>query len=158
MQIITILVFSILTLFTARQKEKTEKIDTSYNVNNYKQIRIHNFRGNVNIKAYSGNLLQISGSRLITSKTDSGLEEGLSKVELDTTIIDGEFIVFINAPDKHFKIDKEGNSHYESDEWNNWDKHKIKEPDYTFEYTLEIKIPADKVLYAATHWKDINVV
>ena len=138
-------------------QEVSDNFNMSFNVANISDIRIHNFKGDVTVKGTSGSKFELKVKRILKSKSRAKLKAAQSEVYLDTTIIDGEFIVFVNAPDKHFKMDDDGNSYYNGNDWNNWSKDDIKDYGVEYEFIIEATVPASSNLYAATHHKDVNV-
>jgi hypothetical protein len=157
MKIIAFISILCLGIFPSQDKKRSENQEITFNVQNFDKVRIHNYRGDVKIQASTGSTMQIDIVKNVWGKTDNSINKGFEEVKLDSTIVDGEFIIFINTPYKHFKIDNNGNSYYQSEDWENWNKKKIKEPEYKFEFQMTIKLPADKMLYAATHWEDMEV-
>lgn len=138
-------------------QKDTESFKMNYNVANYDNIRIHNFKGDVTVNAKTGNQFELKVQRILKSKSNSKLNAAKTEVYVDTTVVDGEFIVFMVAPDKHFKMDENGNSYYNGQDWNNWSKNKIKDYGVEYEFIIDATIPPSKNLYAATHHKDVTV-
>ncbi len=141
----------------ANAQKVTEKLNYNYNVSAYKDIRIHNFDGDVTIKATRGNELALKVTKITRSKSQRKLEAAREEVYLDTTVIDGEFIVFMVAPNRFFKMDDEGNSFYKGDSWDNWQKSSIQDYGVKYEFIIEATVPADKNIWAATHYDDVLV-
>lgn len=137
------------------QTDKTS-YDLNYNVSQFQKLRIHNFEGNVTVKATSGNELKLSVTKILTSNSRKDLEKGKTEISLDTTVIDGEFIVFVNAPNRFFEIDEEGNSYYNGQNYNNWNKSMIKKYNVKYEFIIEAQVPRNMELYAGTHRGDVH--
>lgn len=152
-----ILALSIITTTLAYAQKTTDNFNLNYNVANYEDIRIHNFKGNVVVNAKPGKEFSLKVTRKLKSRSKSDLQKAKEEVYLDTTVIDGEFIVFMVAPDKHFKIDDDGGSYYQGENWDNWSKNNIKKYGVEYEFEIEASIPPHKNLYAATHHNDVKV-
>ncbi|GLR17393.1 DUF4097 family beta strand repeat-containing protein [Portibacter lacus] len=157
MQQLYILLMSLLFPLLLNGQQSTDKFDLKYDVKAYQSIRIHNFKGDVKVKAKQGNELRLKVSRTLKSKSNQKLKAAKEEVYLDTTSIDGEFIVFMIAPDKHFKIDDDGSSYYQGENWDNWSKKNIKDYGVEYEFEIEATVPPGVNLYAATHHKDVEV-
>ena len=157
MKRIAILVIAILATTLIYGQKATDNITLNYDVSSFENIRIHNFKGNVSVKTKPGNTLSLKVKRTLKAKTGKKLEAAKQEVYLDTTIIDNELVVFMVAPQKYFKIDKDGNSYYQGNNWNNWSKNDIKEYDVEYEFEIEASVPANRNIYAATHHKDVGV-
>lgn len=135
----------------------TETFNMNYDVSSYESIRIHNFDGNVTVNAKPGNRLELKVKRILKSKSSSKLNAAKTEVYLDTTVIDGEFIVFMASPNRHFKMDDEGNSYYNGDDWNNWSKKDIKKYGVEYEFIIDATFPPNKNIFAATHHDNVIV-
>lgn len=127
------------------------------NASKYDMVRVHNYNGNVTVREGNGNSVSIKSQRKLKSKNNNKLDQARSEVFLDTAIIDGELIFFVNVPDRKLEIDEKGNGYYNSGWDNNWSKRNIKEYEVQYEFTIEVSIPSDKDVYASTHRKNLDV-
>ncbi len=157
MKKIAILAITILATTLSYAQRATDNMNMSYDVSAYENIRIHNFKGDVKVTTKPGSKLSLKVKRTLKAKSNKKLQAAKEEVYLDTTVIENELVVFMVAPQKYFKIDKDGNSYYQGNNWNNWSKDDIKEYDVEYEFEIEATLPADKNVYAATHHKDVEV-
>ncbi|WP_235299511.1 DUF4097 family beta strand repeat-containing protein [Portibacter marinus] len=158
MKRVLLIIAVMMTASLAYSQKSTDNMNMDFDVSAYENIRIHNYNGNVTVNAKPGKTLSLKVKRTLTSGSGSELAKAKEEVYLDTTVIDGEFIVFMVAPQKFFKVDDEGNSYYNGPSWNNWSKGNIKEYGVEYEFEIEATIPPEKNLYAATHRKDVDVI
>lgn len=141
----------------ATSQKDVETFNLEYDVSSLQKVRIHNYDGDVKVTARPGNKVSLKVTRTLMAKTNSKLEAAKQEVYLDSTVIDGELIVFMKAPQKFFKIDDEGNSYYNGQNWNNWSKGDIRDYGVDYEFIIEAQIPPNKEIYIATHHEDVDV-
>ncbi len=154
----TILCF-ILTLGVSILSAQTheDKASMNFNANDYEMLRLHNYKGEVNISAHNSPRIEVNAVRTLTAKSSSKLEKAKEDVFLDSTVIDGELVLFINAPDRKLEINEDGQAYYNSWGWDDWNKSDIKKYDTKYEFTIEIKMPASMDLYASNHHEDLTI-
>ena len=93
-------------------------------------------------------------SRTLKSASAAQLKKAEQEVFIDTLLVGDELHFFIEAPDRVFKIDEEGDGYY--DGWNqSWSDFKHFKLAYTF--TWEVQIPESMDLQVKTHQKQLSI-
>jgi hypothetical protein len=134
-----------------------DRTSMSFNSDDYEMLRLHNYKGEVNISAHNSSSIEVTAVRKLTAKTPTKLEKAKEEVYLDSEVIDGELVIFVNAPDKKLEIDEEGQVYYKSWGWDNWNKPDYEKYDTDYKFTIEIKMPASMDLYASNHHEDLTI-
>ena len=117
-------------------------------------IRIHNFKGKVNVTGSNSNQLKIEAQRTLKSQSSKRINELKSEIVLDHLTEDGVLVCYIKSPNIEFKIDAEGNASY-----NSWNPSNSGSGvfEVSFQFNLEVSMPKDKNLMVSTHHKPIVV-
>ena len=149
----------ILTLGVSFLSAQTHEDRTSMNFtsSDYEMLRLHNYKGEVNITAHNSSSIEVRAVRKLNAKTSAKLEKAKKEVFLDSTVIDGDLVLFINAPDRKLEINEDGQAYYNSYGWDNWNKSDVKKYDTKYEFIIEIKMPASMDLYASNHHEDLTI-
>ncbi|NNF35685.1 MAG: hypothetical protein HKN68_16375 [Saprospiraceae bacterium] len=134
-----------------------DQTSMTFNANNYEMLNLHNYKGEVTITAHNQSTIEVKAVRKLSAKSSAKLEKAKQEVFLDSTVIDGALIVFVNAPDRKLEINEDGQASYNSNEWSNWNKSNIKKYDTKYEFILEVKMPASMDLYASNHHSMLDV-
>jgi hypothetical protein len=129
----------------------------TFNADQYDMLNLHNYKGEVTITAHNQSTIEVKAVRKLTATSSAKLEKAKQEVFLDSTVIDGTLIVFVNAPDRKLEINEDGQAYYNSNEWGNWNKKNMKKYDTRYEFILEVKMPASMDLYASNHHSLLDV-
>ncbi len=151
MKYITTLLILLLTLsLSAQRHHDTQNLDLD--LSTYDAIHIYNKHGDVKVKGAKVAKAQIRADRVIKTKSKKKLTKAISEINLRTTVIDNELIVYIESP--FFKLQGDYNNDYMSYRGmndgmfnsGNWNK-----PYADFSFDMEITLPEDANLVVSTH-------
>ena len=149
------MVWACYALLPAQQFSDNQTI--SVDLSQVKVLRLHNLYGKVRVKATTGRTATIRARRLLRSSSTQRLNTAKQEVYLDSMLVEGNLIFFIEAPNWQFEIDENGDAHY--DGWGNksGNDKKSKIFEVKFEFDIELEVPAQTDLYVSTHEEELEV-
>ena len=151
MKYITTLIILIISLnINAQRHNDEQKLDLD--VSSYDAVHIYNKYGDVEVKGVKSGSAQIMAERMIKTKSKKKLTKALGEINLETTVIDNELIVYIESPFYQLKGDYDNDYMYYRNvndgmfNSGNWNK-----PYADFSFDMEITLPEDVNLIVSTH-------
>lgn len=157
MKYITTLFFLMLTLSLSAQRHNDVQ-NLNLDLAGYDAIHIYNKYGDVHVKGEKVATAQIRADRMIKARSKKKLANAISEINLTTSVIDNELIVYIESP--FYKLEGDYNNDYMSYRGmndgmfnsGNWDK-----PYANFSFDMEITLPENVNLVVSTHEGSLQV-
>ncbi len=147
----------LLTLSSCIGQEFNDRSEFTINASGMERFQLYNRWGAVTVKATSGNTIKMSVKRHLEAKKSTRLEEAKKTIYMDSMMVDGELVFFIEHPFLKLQFDEErGFASYENSQWKdgwNW-----KDDDNVHaEFAVTLEIPARMDLVVVNHDDPLKV-
>ena len=157
MKYITTFFFLMLTFSLSAQRHNDMQ-NLNLDLSGYDAIHIYNKHGDVHVKGAKVATAEIRADRMIKTKSKKKLERAISEINLKTTVLDNELIIYIETP--FYRLQGDYNNDYMSYRGmndgmfnsGNWNK-----PYADFSFDMEITLPENVNLIVSTHEGRLNV-
>jgi len=121
------------------------------------QVHLYNIYGQVTISTTDGNVAKLTVNRRIEANSNQLLEQMSEQIYLDTMWIEKNLYFFLQVPDRRLELVKNGLGHYTSC----YTKHDyipwLYKDDVTYQFTLNLELPAKMNLIVSTHEGEMEV-
>jgi|GEM_PF-1415842 len=153
-----ILTMCMLLCLGANAQRYSDNTNLNIDVSQYEIVHIYNTGGETSVKVSSGNNLRLDATRKIKAKSDRKLEEAKADIFLDTSVVDGALIIYVENPYRVLKGDYDNDHFYYTSRHNGghygngWGNNGV---DFTFD--MDITLPPTTTLIVSTHRGDLEV-
>ncbi len=139
-----------------RSQDPDDTQEFLFSAEDFNSVGIYNYRGPVQIKGIDGDIGKVRSSRTLSDRTQHYLNSSNERIFLDTLWVDGNLFVFVDAPDRIFKVEDGSHAYYEG--WNRPPSgSKLRHFKLDYEFSLVIEIPRHLKLEASTHEKRLEI-
>ncbi len=149
----TLIIISLAFALVCKGQEFSDETTFMVNTQGLESFRLYNLNGNVKVTGVDGNSATLKLNRTLRSASSVRLEKAKTTLRFDSLILNNTIYFFMESPDRVFKIDPEGNGHYESD----WDRSKNERFEVKYNFDITLSVPKGLDIYVSNHRSNLQI-
>ncbi len=139
--------------FSLNGQSISDKQEMTIDANELKEVRIYNLTGRVSVFGTEDNTIELQANRRLTSSSSRRLSDMKEQVEYKSIIKNGIIYLFIQSPDREFRINEEGQGYYRSIQSSN-DASRF---DINYVFDVRLAVPNGLELHVSNHREDLEI-
>lgn len=147
----------LVTLTSCMGQNFKDRSTFAVDVSQLDRFHLYNRRGAVTVKATGGNTATLEVTRSLKAKSSAKLEEAKKNIYVDSMMMDGELVFFIQHPDRRLEYDEERGFAWYNQRDRDWNWDRNDDDDLRVEFTMTLNIPARTKLVVVNHEHPLKV-